>query len=196
VASPSSCPSGTTRLYGMKGFTVVEEGGWPSELLAHLNTVEPLGSFATSDVVENMPVFYPIINVVGVGRLSFPLMDLIVQPLIAVSSKAPYGKGEVTSLDDSVRKAWQIDPSLIKLGGGAEWEDCLKSIVHRACRELGFSDERFDNLGIHANLYKLLLYETGGHFLAHRDTEKEPGMFGTLIIQLPSTFTGGDLVCP
>jgi hypothetical protein len=30
---------------------------------------------------------------------------------------------------------------------------------------------------------KLLLYETGGHFLADRDTEKE----------LPSTFTGGDI---
>jgi hypothetical protein len=49
----------------------------------------PLGSFATSGVVENMPIFYPIINVAGEGRLSFPLMDLIVEPLIAVSTKAP-----------------------------------------------------------------------------------------------------------
>jgi hypothetical protein len=43
--------------------------------------VEPLGSFATSGLVENMPVLYPIINVGGVGQLSFPLMDLIVDPL-------------------------------------------------------------------------------------------------------------------
>ena len=33
-------------------------------------------------------------------------------------------------------------------------------------------------------LYKLLLYKTGGHFKAHRDTEKAEGMFGTLIVQL------------
>jgi hypothetical protein len=25
----------------------------------------------------------------------------------------------------------------------------------------------------------------------HRDTEKEEGMFGTLVIQLPSVFSGG-----
>ena len=36
-----------------------------------------------------------------------------------------------------------------------------------------------------ANLYKMVLYKERGHFKAHRDTEKEPGMFGTLIIQLP-----------
>ena len=32
------------------------------------------------------------------------------------------------------------------------------------------------------------------HFKSHRDTEKAEGMFGTLIVQLPSQFTGGDLV--
>lgn len=40
----------------------------------------------------------------------------------------------------------------------------------------------------------MLVYEKGGHFLKHRDTEKEKNMFGTLIIQPPSTHTGGELV--
>ena len=39
--------------------------------------------------------------------------------------------------------------------------------------------------GVEARLYKLLVYERGGHFRPHRDTEKEPGMFGSLLIQLP-----------
>lgn len=26
----------------------------------------------------------------------------------------------------------------------------------------------------------------GGHFVAHQDTEKEPGMFGMLVVQLPA----------
>lgn len=45
------------------------------------------------------------------------------------------------------------------------------------------------------SLYKmLLLYEEGGHFKKHRDTEKEANMFGTLVVALPSQHEGGDLV--
>lgn len=45
-----------------------------------------------------------------------------------------------------------------------------------------------------ASLYKLLLYKSGSFFKPHRDTEKEERMFGTLVIQLPSRFNGGQLV--
>lgn len=41
--------------------------------------------------------------------------------------------------------------------------------------------------------YKLLLYETGAFFKAHKDSEKSPGMFGTLVICLPSEQTGGEM---
>lgn len=47
---------------------------------------------------------------------------------------------------------------------------------------------------MHTLPYKLLIYEPGGHFKLHQDTEKEPGMFATLIVQLPSAFQGGALV--
>ena len=40
----------------------------------------------------------------------------------------------------------------------------------------------------------MLLYEEGGHFKKHRDTEKEANMFGTLVVALPSQHEGGDLV--
>jgi hypothetical protein len=42
-----------------------------------------------------------------------------------------------------------------------------------------------EGAGVEARLYKLLLYEPGGHFVTHRDTEKEAGMFATLLICLP-----------
>lgn len=44
------------------------------------------------------------------------------------------------------------------------------------------------------SLYKLLLYTSGSFFKPHRDSEKEKDMFGTLVIQLPSQFEGGQLV--
>lgn len=47
---------------------------------------------------------------------------------------------------------------------------------------------------IYPELYKLLLYEKGQHFVSHRDTEKLPGMFATLVIMLPSSYEGGILV--
>jgi hypothetical protein len=34
---------------------------------------------------------------------------------------------------------------------------------------------------VKSQLYKLLVYGPGGHFKPHRDTEKEAGMFGTLV---------------
>ncbi len=54
-----------------------------------------------------------------------------------------------------------------------------------------------EDLGIAARIsaqpYKLQLYGPGGHFKAHRDSEKLDAMFGTLIIALPSQHEGGQL---
>ena len=53
------------------------------------------------------------------------------------------------------------------------------------------------NIGVQvaasAQPYKLLLYEEGAFFKAHRDTEKVSGMFGTLVVCLPSEHTGGEV---
>jgi hypothetical protein len=45
-----------------------------------------------------------------------------------------------------------------------------------------------------ADFYKLLVYDTGGFLVDHRDTEKVPGMFATMVVVLPSTHDGGELV--
>jgi len=47
---------------------------------------------------------------------------------------------------------------------------------------------------VSAELYKLLVYDTGGFFASHRDTEKVEGMFSTLVIVLPSSHSGGELM--
>ena len=41
--------------------------------------------------------------------------------------------------------------------------------------------------------YKMLVYPPGGKFDEHQDSLKSEQMFGTLIIQLPSSFDGGKL---
>jgi hypothetical protein len=129
----------------------------------------------------------PLVQVDGVGSLSFPLLESQAAALIAAAERAPYGRGEQTVLDTSVRQVWQIDAARVRLGG-KHWAQSLSRILADAACGLGCEDA-----AIRAELYKLLVYDPGGFFLPHRDSEKAPGMFGTLLIQLPSPHSGGEL---
>ena len=64
----------------------------------------------------------------------------------------------------------------------------MAKIVDRCATGLGVSGN------VQAELYKLLVYDAGSFFIKHRDTEKIPGMFATLVIVLPSEYQGGELV--
>jgi hypothetical protein len=167
---------------------------WSAQLRELIDNIEPLGSFVHQYMLMNLPQMMPHVSVEKVGRLGFPLFHLAVDALIAVSSKAPYGKMDQTLFDIDVRDAWQIDATKVTFGGGDVWNQYLTETVRKHCGHLGITKDRYDRLGIQANLYKMLIYEEGGHFLKHRDTEKERNMFGTLIIQLPTSegFTGGE----
>ena len=130
----------------------------------------------------------PRLEVDGVGLLSFPVPESQVRALIEVAERAPYGKGEETILDTSVRDCRQIDGARIRLGG-AGWAETFRGLLQAAAEGLGCPRERLD-----AQLYKLLIYETGGFFSTHRDTEKADGMVATLSVSLPVSGTGGELV--
>ena len=150
-----------------------------------LDGIERQGAFSVSKQVQ-MPPFRPKI-VVSQERIAFPLANAQANMIRQVAEQAPYGKGMDTVVDTSVRKAWQLDASKVEIGGSG-WETTLQNITNDCVKDLGLT-----NASVKSNLYKLLLYEQGGHFKPHCDTEKEPGMFGTLVIQLPSKFTGGAL---
>jgi hypothetical protein len=45
-----------------------------------------------------------------------------------------------------------------------------------------------------ADLHSFLVYEPDQFFLAHQDSEKDDSMIGTLVVTLPSTYTGGELL--
>lgn len=47
---------------------------------------------------------------------------------------------------------------------------------------------------IYADLYKLNSYSEGGFFKAHRDTPKGNNHIGTIVVGLPSIYSGGELV--
>ena len=130
----------------------------------------------------------PRVEVADVGMLSLPVPETQLRALIDVSEQAPYGKGADTVVDTSVRACRQIDSTKVQVAGGA-WSDTLAEIVGRAANGLGCPPEKLS-----ARLYKMLVYETGGFFAPHRDTEKADGMIATLAIALPAAGVGGALV--
>lgn len=139
-------------------------------------------------VEASFEVPMPRLEVDGVGALSFPVPETQIRQVIAHASRAPYGRGEKTILDESVRRVWQLPPTAVRLGGKS-WGKTFAQILARVAEGLGCADTP-----ISAELYKLLVYDKGGFFAAHRDTEKALRMFATLIVVLPSAHRGGDLV--
>src|SRR5262249_28033657 len=83
---------------------------------------------------------------------------------------------------------WEIDAAALQFKNPG-WEGFLKKAIQNCKPELGL-----EGYEIAAHLYKLLIYETGSFFLPHRDSEKEKGMFGTLVVELPAQHRGGELV--
>lgn len=150
-----------------------------------LARVKRPGDFFVRGAME-MPL--PTIEIEGVGVLSFPVPEEQARKLIQEAERAPYGRGPETVLDTSVRNMWQLPPGKARIGGKS-WKEHLDRIVSRVAEGLGCGKVK-----VSAELYKVLIYERGGFFLAHRDTEKTVGMFGTLVVVLPSLHRGGELI--
>lgn len=150
-----------------------------------LRRVDRFGDYCTSGcVVAPMPR----LEVDEVGMVSFPVPGGHIDSLIRAGSRAPYGRGAKTIVDRTVRDCWQVDASKVQVGGPG-WSKTIRSILKKVAEGLGLPPPRLE-----ARLYKLLVYETGGFFTEHRDSEKVAGMVGTLVISLPVAGAGGDLV--
>ena len=153
-------------------------------LEAILSDVEHPGDFFVAGVME-IPM--PRVDVEGAGQLSFPILRPQIEAMVQHATRAPYGRGEETIVDTSVRNVWQIAPGAVKIGGKS-WAASFENILSKVTAGLGCQDAN-----VSAELYKMLIYDCGGFFLAHRDTEKTAGMFGTLVVTLPSAYLGGAL---
>ena len=155
------------------------------DILTAVDKVDRPGSYLASGGCET-PI--PSIRIADGEPLSFPVPAAQAKALIKFTGeKAPYGRGEETLLDESVRRVWQVSPKQVKITGKG-WANTFRQIVTDVAHGLGCEDG-----SVTAEFYKLLVYEKGGFFKAHRDSEKADGMFGTLIVVLPSAHKGGEL---
>jgi 2OG-Fe(II) oxygenase superfamily len=105
--------------------------------------------------------------------------------VIASARPARFGRGEQTLMDLSVRDTWEITPDQVTLAG-LDWDAILAEV--RA--GLGLPPRA----RLRAEPHALLVYGKGQFFLPHQDSEKDDTMIGTLVVSLPSSHTGGELV--
>ncbi|KAI9103108.1 hypothetical protein DFS34DRAFT_700850 [Phlyctochytrium arcticum] len=160
----------------------------PSEikenLCKSLDAIRAAGTFAA---FQTIPTIAPV-SVREVGIVPFPITEGYARKLIDKARLAPFGKGAETVVDTSVRNTWELDTSELACTNNQEWTEIVNAASIWVAKELGISG------AVRVEPYKMLIYEKGAMFKPHTDTEKIPGMFGTLVIALPSEHTGGDLI--
>lgn len=114
--------------------------------------------------------------------VTFPLSDESVQRIKAQAERAPVGTQTSEEVHLTIRTTWQLLPEAMNVMG---LEACVEQILPQVANDLGIKGK------IEANLYKFLLYEKGCFFRRHRDNERLPRMFGTLV--LSTGYQGADL---
>jgi len=155
------------------------------EVLASLLQLKGSGKFAS---IHSADFVFPGLVVEGIGETAFPINSIQAKTLIQAAHKAPFGKGKATIYDDNVRSAWEIDASKLSFNN-PQWPKFIDKAIGKIKTDLGLEDYT-----VTASAYKMLIYQQGDFFLPHKDTEKEKGMFGTMIVGLPSNYTGGELL--
>ncbi|KAI8295913.1 hypothetical protein K4K56_009440 [Colletotrichum sp. SAR 10_98] len=144
--------------------TKVDFDTWKRTLRKRLNGIKSVGDIAN---FTRYPTFAnPGLKIEGHPAFPLPLTPSDAEVIKAACREAPFGKGEDTVVDTSVRKTWELNHTQFQLIN-PEWAGFLQKVYLKA-------DGRWWTR-------------------RHKDSEKEPGMVGTLVICLPSEHQGGDV---
>ncbi|KAE9962857.1 hypothetical protein BLS_009949 [Venturia inaequalis] len=162
----------------------VDDSVFRSSLRECLGKVTSAGSFSTYHHSPSFP--NPGLYIKGFGLVALPLREDDAKAIANLSTLAPFGMKEKTIVDTTVRNTWELNASEFGFQNPA-WNPFFTDLVRQAMVGLGVES------AVRPESYKLLLYEEGAFFKAHKDSEKVPGMFGTLVICLPSKHVGGEV---
>lgn len=94
-------------------------------------------------------------------------------------------KGEELVYDNEFRYASEILSDQYAITFDPHYQNIISTLEE----ELGYSPG-----SIKAQPYKLNIYPKGGKFNMHKDTPRSDNMIGTLVLCLPSKFTGGEFI--
>lgn len=122
------------------------------------------------------------IEISEIGTLSFPLSKEQIGVLIEKSETTTFGKNK------TIQHSYQFPASRINIKN-PDWDQRLDDLLDKICQRMSFLGR------IEARLEKMVLQNTGCKFEKNRLIDANVnGRFGTLLIELPSTYTGGQII--
>lgn len=149
-----------------------------SEIAAALTSIPSPGAFCTSGTLRTLPSKGVHLRGEAGAALGLPLSDAGASAFKAAATPAPFGRGSATVVDPTVRSALQaavrLAPSFVPA--------LTAKVLPHVCSRLGVAPVA----DVALQLDKAVLYEVGGHFARHQDTQRSAGMFGTLVLVLPT----------
>lgn len=128
------------------------------------------------------------LSVEPVGSVIFPISAKVAKSLIVEAEPARYGLKDKTLFDRKIRDTWEIPNSRIQTT--KDWDSQLSKVLQKIQRNLNLPEDGV----LRSELHNMLIYMPGQFFKAHQDSEKDEGMVATLMVLLPSEFTGGEFV--
>jgi 2OG-Fe(II) oxygenase superfamily len=114
------------------------------------------------------------------GTLGQPDIDLILQK----STPSPFGRGSENVMDPAYRSGREIPAADIGFTNNTVLGDV----------RIDVKSGMFPGRKVEAKLYKLAIYEPGGHFDWHMDSTHSDKHHATLLVALNTSWKGGDLV--
>ncbi len=163
-----------------------------SDLLAELgNAVDSIESRFVCSGSWRMPQALKLQLSAAAPPVTVPMargaQDAELARIRAAAAPSPFGHGNKTVVDSTVRKAHQLMPEQFQLSGG--FTGTLPASVLEQVRSELVPDAR----SITAKLHKINIYEKGGFFADHKDTPRSETHFGSLVLLLPIYHQGGEL---
>ncbi len=157
-----------------------------NEISLLLAQLDGEGAFATRRTADAGELS---VSVRGFGKLAWPIKDTMARKLCKLAQPARHGFKTETRLDKRIRDTWEIASECLTLGP-VSWTKALERHLDRLRRDLGLPG----TCRLVAKLHNLLIYTPGQFFATHQDSVKSERMVGTLVVVLPSRFSGGELV--
>ena len=118
-------------------------------------------------------------------KIVFPgASDVNIQQLLDAGSVASFGRNGQLVTDTNYRNSLKLDSDHFTTSfqvANTPIQLTAMTMMPNVC-------------SIQAELYKLNIYSSGGFFKAHVDTPRSEQMFGSLVVCLPTQFSGGELV--
>ncbi|KAI9621887.1 hypothetical protein KEM48_007495 [Puccinia striiformis f. sp. tritici PST-130] len=147
---------------------------WLSKAFAAINST---GIFAAWEVLPTTPPAGLYVD--DIGEIKMPLSEEQIQHLI--------DKAHPTPSHGPVGKIWELSKDQLEFLN-PEWQPYMLDISKLVATKLGIDG------WIRSDFIKMVIYEKGAMLKPNTDTERTRGMFGTLIICLPSAHSGGEVL--